>query len=426
MLGFLKQVDISPLKVSDFRVALFSATVSFFGDGVTSVALVFAVLETTNSVSDVGLVLSSRVIPQIILLLAGGAIADRHRRDRVMALSQLASAAFQGMLATFLLIGEARIWVMMVLYAGLGCAQAIFKPASSGLIPQLIEKNKLPAANGLMSMGQSTGQILGPAVGGLVVAVSSPGIAIAIDAATFAVSSILLWRIKNARHLLAASRARVLRDLAEGWSLVRSRQWLWAMIGFFGFFQFAVLSGLFVLGPEVARLRLGGASAWGVMLAASGIGALVGGALALRWRARRLLVRANVTVLGVVPVFVVLSLGAPEAACVAAMFLFGCALAYADTLWMSTLQSNVPTHMLSRVASYDYFGTLALRPLGLALVGPLALLVGTNAVLLGNAVVVVVGVAILLSLPKIRHVGIPDIEVIEPESVVAGGAAGQT
>jgi hypothetical protein len=81
----------------------------------------------------------------------------------------------------------------------------------------------------------------------------------------------------------------------------------------------------------------------------------------------------------------------------------------------------VPTHMLSRVASYDYFGTFALRPLGLALVGPLALLVGTNAVLLGNAAVVVVGVAILLSLPKIRHVGIPDIEVIEPESVAAGG-----
>ncbi len=418
---FFKQLDLSPLKVSDFRIVLFSATVSVFGDGVTSVALVFGVLEATNSVSDVGLVLSARVIPQIILLLAGGAIADHHRRDRVMALSQLASAIFQGSLAVVLLTGAARIWIMIVLYAGLGCAQAIFRPASSGLIPQLVDKKMLPAANGLMSMGQSTGQVLGPALGGLIVSVSSPGLAIGIDATTFLVSSILLWRVKNARHLLHASKTRVLRDLAEGWSLVRSRQWLWGMISFFGLFQFAVLSGIFVLGPEVARLRLGGASAWGAMLAASGIGALLGGALALRWRPRRMLVRANLSALGVVPVFVVLSLGAPEAAGIAAMFLFGCALAYADTLWVSTLQANVPTQLLSRVSSYDYLGTFALRPLGLGLVGPLALLVGINTVLLGNAAVVVVGVAVLLCSRSIRQIGIPETQAAEPEPVAAGG-----
>jgi MFS family permease len=399
---------------------LLSSMVSVFGDGITSVALVFAVLDSTNSASDAGLVLSSRIVPQIILLLAGGTIADKHRRHRVMALAQLACFIFQGTLAALLIAGDAKIWMIMILYAALGCAQATFSPASSGLIPQIVDRKQLPAANGLLSMARSTGQIIGPAIGGLIVAVSRPGIAIGIDAATFLVSAVLLLRIRDVNAEASSRGQGFVRDLVEGWSLVRSRQWLWEMIGFFSVFQFAVLGGFYVLGPTVAHTRLGGSSAWGVMLAVSGIGSLIGGALVLRWRPRRLLVGANVSVLGSVPVLVLLSLGAPVYTCIAAMLLYGCSLAYGDALWESALQANVPSSMLSRVASYDYFGSFALRPLGLALAGPLALLIGINHELLGIGAIVVAGSALLLSAPSVRQVSIPEVGAIDAIPAMEG------
>jgi hypothetical protein len=419
----MNRVDLSPLKVREFRILLFSSATSVFGDGITSVALVFAVLDATGSVSDVGLVLSFRVFPQVVLLLMGGVVADRGRRDRVMALSQLASGLCESALACLLLLGDARLWALALAYMGMGCAQATFKPASSGLVRQLVPKRDLPAANGLMSMAQSAGLIVGPTVGGIIVAAGSPGMAIGIDASTFLASAILLGRLKIALPYAARGAQGLLHGLRDGWGVLRSRRWLWGMIGFFSVFQFTVLGGLYVLGPAVARARLGGAGAWGLMLAASGAGSLIGGGLALRWRPRRLLVGANASVLGVVPAFVALSAAAPAAVGVAAMALYGLSLAYGETLWQSALQANVPAEKLSRVAAYDWLGSTALRPLGLALAGPLAAAIGTDAELLGIAAVVVFGVAILLTAPDVRQVGLEETRATAVAVPAAGGGA---
>lgn len=419
----MKRVDLSPLEGREFRILLFSTATSVFGDGITSVALVFAVLDSTGSVSDVGLVLSFRVFPQVVLLLMGGVVADRGRRDRVMALSQLASGLCESALACLLLLGEARLWALALAYTGMGCAQATFKPASSGLVRQLAPKRDLPAANGLMSMAQSAGLIVGPAVGGLVVAVGSPGVAISIDASTFIASAILLGRLKIALPYAAHSGQGLLHGLRDGWDVVRSRRWLWGMIAFFSVFQFVVLGGLYVLGPAVAQAQLGGAGAWGLMLAASGAGSLIGGGLALRWRPRRLLIGANASVLGVVPAFIALSAAAPAAVGVAALALYGLSLAYGETLWQSALQANVPAEKLSRVAAYDWLGSTALRPLGLALAGPIAVVTGTDAELLGIAAVVIFGVAVLLSAPDVRQVGLEETRPAAVAVAAAGGGA---
>jgi predicted MFS family arabinose efflux permease len=395
-------IDVSPLRVRNFRILLFSQTTSVFGDGLTTVAIAFAVLATTGSVSDVGLVLSVRLIPVVCLVLLGGALADRRRRERVMALSQLASFVCQATLAGLLLTGAARLWMMLVLYFGLGCAQAAFRPASSGLVPQLVAKRGLTAANGLLAIGASAGQILGPAVGGVVTAAGSPGLAIAIDAATFLVSSVLLMLLRPTGQPERAKKVSVLRDVLDGWAVVRSRTWIWAMIIYFSVFQFAVLGGLFVLGPAVARAELGGANAWGALLAASGVGALAGGALATRWQPKRMLVGANLVVLGVVPIFVLLAIAAHVFLAIVAMVLYGASLTYGGALWDSTLQANVAQAELSRVASFDWLGSLALRPIGLALAGPVAALIGLSSELWAIAAVVVCGSLILISVPSIR------------------------
>jgi Major Facilitator Superfamily len=409
----MASLDLRPLRGRSFRILLVSQAVSVLGDGLTTVAIAFAVLAVTGSISDVGLVLSVRLIPMIALMLLGGAIADRQRRERVMALSQLGSAACQAVLAGLLIAGVARLWMIALLYLGLGCAQATFRPALSGLVPELVTKPELTAANGLMAIGASAGQILGPAAGGVVTAVGSPGLAIATDAGTFLVSSVLLMRLRessrNDRGGWPAKKTSVLADVLEGWAVVRSRTWLWGMISYFSVFQFAVLGGLYVLGPAVAREDLGGASTWGALLAASGAGSLAGGALALRWRPRLLLVGANLAVLGVVPAFVFLALATREAWGIAAMVVYGGSLAYAGALWESALQANVRATELSRVASYDWLGSIALKPVGYALAGPIAAAIGTASELWAIAAIVIAGSFVLISVPSVRGIGIPDV-----------------
>jgi MFS transporter len=402
-----KRMNLSPLRTRDFRVTVLSIAISVFGDGVTSVALAFAVLDATGSIGDVGFVLAAGVIAQAGLLLAGGVIADRWPRNRVMAAAQLASGCCQGILACLLLAGDARIWAIIVTYASLGAAQAVFKPASSGLVPQLVPADDLAAANGLLSIAQGGAFILGPAFGGMVVALGRPGLAIGIDASTFLISSVLLLRLRQSALRARSGQPGLFKELLDGWTVVRSRSWLWGMIGFFGVFQFAVLGGLGVLGPLVARTRLGGAGVWGLMLSAAAVGALAGGALALRWRPRRLLMAANVSLLGVVPVLIALSVAAPEAWDVGAMLVYGCATSYTDALWISAMQANVPAEKISRVSSYDWLGSTALYPLGLAISAPVAAAIGAANELRGVAVIMVAGVIVLLAMPAVRRVGIP-------------------
>jgi len=255
--------------------------------------------------------------------------------------------------------------------------------------------------------------------GGIVVALGRPGLAIGIDAITFLVSSALLLRLGHACRRPPMGQPALIRELLDGWSVVRSRGWLCGMIGLFGIFQFAVLGGLGVLGPLVARSRLGGAGAWGVMMSAAAVGALAGGALALRWRPRRLLLAANVSLLGVVPALIALSLAAPEAWEVAAMLVYGCATSYTDALWISAMQANVPVEMISRVSSYDWLGSTALYPIGLAVSAPVAAAIGTGNELRGIAAIMVAGVIVLLVMPGVRRIGIPDAKQEETLVVAA-------
>jgi Major Facilitator Superfamily len=425
----LNKLKVSPpLEVRDFRIVLAGAAVSVVGDGMTLVAIVFAVLDVTGSADDAGFVLAAGIVAQAVLLLVGGALADRWPRGRVMALSQLASGSCTGLLAALLILGEARLWMIIVTWAGLGAAQGAFRPASTGIVPELVRNDDLTAANGLVSIARGGGTILGPTLGGLVIALGNPGIAIGIDAVSFIISGVLLLMIRSAQVRARADRHSMLADIAEGWTVVRSRSWLWGSIVYFSFFQFAIMGGLGVLGPLIARSRLGGADVWGAMLSAMGAGALIGGALALRWRPRRLLVGSFLSILGVVPVVIALSVAAPEGWEIGGMLLYGAATTYTDALWFASIQANVPIGQVSRVSSFDWLGSTALYPLGLVIAPPIAALVGTENVLRAIAVIVAVGVVPLLCTPSIRRIGIPekaDVEVL-PVPVVEPIGVGES
>src|ERR671928_157671 len=182
---------------------------------------------------------------------------------------------------------------------------------SQGLsTPQLVSNEQLQAANGLMYVTLSVGGIVGPAIGGLLVATVGAGWALLGDALTFALGAALLIRIRPLGYV-PAPRETFWQELAGGWREVRSRTWLWVSIVDFAAFQMVYLATIMVLGPLVAKQSLGGAGAWAGILVAFSFGTLLGNTWAMRVRPRRPLVFAWSTILLCGPSLVLLAFRTP-------------------------------------------------------------------------------------------------------------------
>ena len=162
------------------------------GNAIASIALAFAVLDLTGSKSDLGFVLAARALPMVLFLLVGGIWADRLKRNQVMVASNVLSGASQALLAALLLTGTAQVWMLIVLAAANGVSSAFFFPASVGIVPQTVPATMLQTANALLRLGLNTTNIVGAAIGGLLVAATSPGAAIAVDAATYLLGALLI------------------------------------------------------------------------------------------------------------------------------------------------------------------------------------------------------------------------------------------
>ena len=393
--------SLDVLRPREFRLLFSGQAVSVLGDRMAVVALAFAVLEIGGSASDVGLVLAAGAFPLAATVLAGGVVADRISRRAVMVAADLMRVASQGTMAVLLIAGVAEVWMLALVAGVTGAATGFFSPASTGLLPEVVLAEQLQPANGLRASASSTGEILGPVLGGVLVAAAGAGWAIAIDAATFAVSAACLAMLRVPTRD-AVQRSSFVADLREGWVAFRSRRWVWTFVLYFAMGN--LLWGTWsALGPIVAERDLGGAAAWGAILAAVGVGALAGSLLAAQVKpSRPLLFAALADGLFALPLaFLAAAAPVPLIACGAA--LSGAGLALAISVWESTLQRHVPGESLSRVSSFDWFGSLAFYPLGLAVWGPVAAAIGVSVSLwLAFGLAVVLTLA-LISVSDIRH-----------------------
>ncbi|MGI8421345.1 MAG: MFS transporter [Gaiellaceae bacterium] len=388
---------VGPLAEREFRLLFLGRTTSFVGNSFANVALAFAVLDLTGSRADLGLVLAARSLPQVVFLLVGGIWADWLPRHRVMVVTSIASGASQAAAAGLLLSGHARIWELAALGAANGTSTAFFFPASTGIVPQTVPAHLLQRANAFLRLGINASTIGGAALGGLVVAATSPGTGIAVDAASFLLAAVFI-RLMRTTTLPRPERSRFLRELGEGWHEVRARTWLWAIVLQFGFVNAAEQGTEGVLGPAIAKEHLGGAFAWGLVLTGSGLGLLAGGLVALRFRPRRILLAATLGFLLTVPFLFSLAGPLPLVAIVAAAFVAGIGSETFGVLWDTAIQQEIPLEKLSRVSSYDALGSLVLIPLGLAVAGPLAQAIGTRPTILAAGTVgLTATLAVLLS-----------------------------
>jgi hypothetical protein len=280
-------------------------------------------------------------------------------------------------------------------------------PAASGLTPQTVPAAQLQPANAMLRLGHNLTFVTGSAAGGLLVAVTGSGWAFAADAVLFAVGALLLGRIRLP-HNARLEATTILADLREGWSEFRSRTWLWVIVVQFAFVNAASSGAMNALGPVVADRSIGRA-AWGLVLASTTAGMILGGLIALRGRWTRPLFVGTLAVLLQVPVLVVLGLEPRTVPLMALAFVAGVGIETFTVAWDVSMQSNIPADRLSRVYAYDWFGSLVFIPVGLALAGPISGLVGVTSTIVGAAAVVALATCAALAVPGVRHLQRSDV-----------------
>jgi MFS family permease len=391
------------LRGRNFRRFYTGYVTSLLGTSMSAIAVTFAVLGNGGSAADVGLVITAQILPQVVLVLTGGVLADRLGRRPVMLGSDVLRCAAQAALAASLLAGRPGIWLIAALAALVGIGEAFFEPALGGLTVEIVPRAELGSANALLGLARSAAGIAGPALAGLLVAAAGPAVVVAIDAASYGVSVIALGglRLPRARHRRGRP---LLRDLAEGWTEFRSRSWLWVTTVQFALFSLITRAPYLVLGPVLAQGYLGGARAWGLVMAANGAGAILGGLTALGRRPRRPLVVATLATFGFPVPCLLLAWRAPVGAVAAGALAAGVASALFSTFWTTTLQQQVPPDRLSRASSFSTFGAFGPGPLGLAIAGPAAALAGPGRVLGLGAAWAVLSTLVVLALPSIRSI----------------------
>ncbi len=398
----LRNPSLGPLVERDFRLLFIGRTISLFGSSFAPIALAFAVITLTGSPSDLGLVLSAYMLAHLVFLLVGGVWADRLPRHLVMVTSDVLSAAAQIAAAILLLAGIAETWHLIVLAAIKGGASAFFMPASTGLVPQIVSAPRLQQANALLSLSRNSTRIAGVALAGILVATLGAGWALALDGATYALGAVFIGMLKLPRCEAKKDR-KFLRELAEGWHEFRSRSWLCVTIVQFALINAYAIGAFLVLGPFVAEKELGGAAAWGFILAAEAVGMILAGIVALRYRPERPLLVATLAVLTMAPLLALLGLAAPLVLILPAALLAGVGLELYGVFWDTTLQQHIPDEKLSRVSSYDVLGSFALIPVGVAVMGPISGAIGVANTLIGAALVVVVATAAVICVRDVRN-----------------------
>lgn len=396
---------VGALRERNFSLYFLGQTTSQLGSGMAPVAVTFAVL-AHGTASDVGYVAAAGLTPVVVFILVGGVLADAASRRVVMVSADALRAFAETALGLWVLLARPPLWGFMLAAALVGLGQAFFDPASTGLVPQVVSGARLQQANALNGLSNSIGGVVGPALAGVIVALWSPGYAVLIDGLTYVVSVVSLYLIRVEWRPVETSESFQAR-LRLGWREFWARTWLWVIVVEFSMVNVVCFASMFVLGPVVAKQSLGGAAAWGLIVAFEGAGAIVGGLVMLRFRPTRPLLVATLCPIAFAWPLIALGARSPSAVIAAGNFFAGVGIAVFSTLWATTMQREVPSEILSRVSAYDWFGSLVFLPVGMALVGPVASVVGVAPTFYGSAVVLLVLVFLTLAVPSVVQMRAP-------------------
>jgi MFS family permease len=387
----------------DFRLMFVGQAASTLGDRIVFVALALYVTQI-GSPSDVGLVLAAHAVPLVGFLLIGGVLADRLPRHRVMIVTDLVRAGLHALLAVLILTGAIAIWHIVVIEALFGTAEAFFRPAYTGLVPQTVPEAMIQPARAASGAFETLAEFAGPALATALVLGLGAGWAFAADAATFVVSALFLAGVRPRSRGAAPVRRSMAAELREGFVEVRSRAWVWVTIAVFAIAVLFTFAPYTTLGPTVAEHEYGSLGVYGVLAAVMGLGTMAGALAGFRWRPRYPIRTGILGVLLWPAAILAFALGLPLPLVIALFALAGFAMAVFGIWWDTALAQKVPPHLLSRVSAYDWMGSLALLPFGYLLAGPIGEAVGSREVVALGAAVGLVALASALLAREVRYV----------------------
>jgi len=391
----------------NFTLLFAARSISYFGTYLAPIAVAFAVLDLTGSASDTGIAFACWTLAQVSTLIVGGVVADRLPRRAVMVGSDAANLCVRTAMGMLLLSGHARIWEIFVLQALGGSATAFYSPASSGLVPEVVSAPQLQQANAFMGIARYLAFPLGAATGGAIVATIGSGTALLVDGGTYAASALLLAGIRLPARMRAVAAPNFLRELREGWQAFTEQTWVWLLTAWVAFYFLITYAPFFVLGPYIAKHSLGGAGAWGTVVTAEGLGALVGALIGLRVRPDRPWVTLG-AVCGLTSVqSVLLAAHVSFVAIAFAAFVAGFSFSLGSVIFETGIQHAIAPEKLSRVSAYSWMCAMVFLPLGYALAGPIAAAVGMAGYLVFGAVWIVVSTMIVFAVPAVRNYRLP-------------------
>ena len=380
---------LRPLVNRDFRLLWTGLAVSLLGDGIYLVAIAWLVLDLYD-VKALSLVGLAWTLPTVLLLMVTGVLTDRLPRRRLMLVADGVRLLTIGTMGVLIITGQVRLWHLIVLAALYGAGEALFGPANSAILPDLVPAEQLVQANSLAQFVRPFAQMLvGPALGGVLVRTVGPGWAFVIDAATFAWSASMILRMTE-RPAVRDPDADSTHwaDLKEGFRFVRSRTWLWASMGVATVSLLCFWGPFEVLVPDLIKKELhGSALDLGFVFAAGGAGAITAAAVSgQRGMPRRpLTVMYSAWALGT---FLLVGFGFAHS--LWPMYLVSALCQAMFTIlmvnWFTVFQLLVPTHIRGRVSSLDWFISTAGVPLSFALTGPIAAALGARHTLIGAGI----------------------------------------
>lgn len=370
-------------RIPRYRTLLLARFVSNIGNGMAPIALAFGVLSLDGAdAGSLSLVTTSQMIPLVAFLLIGGVAADRFGRSQLVGSTDIIGSGVVAISAIAFITGNASVPLLCVNGFIFGVLNALWYPAFSGLMPMIVPGPLLQGANSILGFGANVGYTLGASVAGFIVATAGPGWGLLGDATSFLIAGLLVLSLRLPKTFVEQSdddRTSMITQLRVGWNDFFSRRWIVLIVGAFAFYHLAFEAFIAVLAPVHMKDEFDGARAMGTMMFGFGLGSILGTGLAFRFKPRRPLLLA----VGVMPMGAAWILATGFSAPLWMLFIAaagtGVAVDVMYANWMTTLQTNVPEEALSRVGSYDAFGSLAFAPIGLLIAGPMVHALGSRA-----------------------------------------------
>ncbi|MER0241749.1 MFS transporter [Streptomyces sp. HSW2009] len=419
----------------DFSLFFLSRAVARLGDTMLPVALAAGLLQDGHSATSVGVAMAVPTVSWAVLVIFAGVIADRVDPRRLMIGADLVRLVSQSCAAGIFFAGHVALWQVLVIGLVNGGAAAVFQPGVASTVRQLSADAQ--QGNGAVRTVEAVMSLVGPTVAGLLVAVTSAGSVFAVHAGTYAASALFLWALRlpgrpaapksapakttSTETAAAATTAATAttttttesrtessagggmrQGLREGWSAVRVRPWLWGVLALWGFFA---LTARGPAAPLIATelVKEHDVTAFGLVNSALGCGTVVGGLLAMRLRPAFQLRAGAVGVAAFAAFPLAVGSGQPVPVIAAGAVVAGLGMAFWGVMWATSIQTQVPHEVLNRVYAYDIAGSIAFLPVGEALAGPAAGLVGRRTMLLAGAACTLAVSVALLSVPAIRR-----------------------